>query len=186
MFLFPVRARQKWTKKRGKKNRCSLDRQVFFVYEFPKFFTNTMKSNRLQKIFLFSLILFNFKALKSSPQHPTAYHLVFLSRHPPIRPLKHSQIKGFFSSENTKLFCPLFFSSSKKRKKNDSPHLSFPPCSFYEKNRLGHCLFRLFMLHFISPQRLQTKTQDVPEAHSTLFPKLRFRLPLLSAFAIFS
>ena len=144
MFLFPVRARQKWTKKRGKKNRCSLDRQVFFVYEFPKFFTNTMKSNRLQKIFLFSLILFNFKALKSSPQHPTAYHLVFLSRHPPIRPLKHSQIKGFFSSENTKLFCPLFFSSSKKRKKNDSPHLSFSLCSFYEKidwnATLSNCL----------------------------------------------
>ena len=128
MFLFPVRARQKWTKKRGKKNRCSLDRQVFFVYEFPKFFTNTMKSNRLQKIFLFSLILFNFKALKSSPQHPTAYHLVFLSRHPPIRPLKHSQIKGFFFSKNTKLFLrpPVFFSSEKRKKTTAHIFLSLP------------------------------------------------------------
>ena len=145
-----------------------------------------MKSNRLQKIFLFSLILFNFKALKSSPQHPTAYHLVFLSRHPPIRPLKHSQIKGFFSSENTKLFCPLFFPSSKKRKKKRQPTSFFLSLLFLRKNRLERYPFQLFMLHFISPQRLQTKTQDVPEAHGTLFPKLRFRLPLLSAFAIFS
>ena len=174
MFLFPVRARQKWTKKRGKKNRCSLDRQVFFVYEFPKFFTNTMKSNRLQKIFLFSLILFNFKALKSSPQHPTAYHLVFLSRHPPIRPLKHSQIKGFFSSENTKLFCPLFFSSSKKRKKKTTAHIFLSLPALFTKKSTGTLPFPTVYATFYQPSKTANKNTRCPGSARHALSKTSF------------
>lgn len=66
--------------KKEKKNRCSLDRQVFFVYEFPGFFSNPVKCNPLQKTFRFWLILFNLKTLKSPSQYPTASTSYFYSK----------------------------------------------------------------------------------------------------------